>query len=433
MSNSLTFTATGDSFITRTLPQRDRGFEEVSSIIKQAQVRFTNLEVTTHPYEGFPSAFSGGTWAIAPPYVLEDIKDYGFNLIAWANNHTLDYSYGGLEATKKYLDQYRLIHAGVGDNLAEATSPKYLECPTGRVALIAATATFHESWVAGDQRPDIMGRPGINPLRFSTNHVVSKERLEQLKKIADMVDINAQNKLAIKEGFTTEDDENSFMFGKYQFSIGEVEGMVRKPLEKDMQRILKGIVEANQRADYCIVSIHSHEMSGNEKDQPADFIREFAKKCIDAGAHAVIGHGPHILQGIEIYKNRPIFYSLGNFIFHNETVEKLPADFYEKYGLGYEQNTADALSTRTKNGTVGLGVNPNVWESIIPYWTMENGELGELKLYPIELGFDLPSYRMGWPKMSKSTAVLEKLQGLSSPYGTTIKIENSIGYVVLNK
>jgi poly-gamma-glutamate synthesis protein (capsule biosynthesis protein) len=430
MENRMTFAATGDSFITRRLPSQDsQSFKELASLIHQAEVRFTNFEVTAHHFEGFPSAFSGGTWAIADPAVLQDIKAYGFNLVAWANNHTLDYSYGGLEATERYLNQYGFIHAGVGQNLAEASAPRYLECPSGRVALIAVTATFHESWAAGEQRRDLAGRPGVNPLRFETTYVVSPERLEQLKAIAKVTYINAEHNLAVKEGFAVAEDKDSLTFGKYKFVAGNEEGMVTKPLKKDMQRVLDAIDEAKRQADYVLVSLHAHEMEGEDKSRPAEFLKIFTHACIDHGAHAVIGHGPHILRGIEIYKNRPIFYSLGNFIFQNDTVAKLPADFYEKYGLGHTHNVADALDKRSEGNTKGLGVNPDVWESVIPFWTMENGELKELKLFPIELGYGLPRYTRGWPSLTANSHPLEKLKALSEPFGTEINISGRVGIV----
>src|SRR5690625_3591356 len=100
MNNPMSFLATGDSFITRKIPSKENNnFSELVNIINENEFRFTNLEVTTHNFEGFPAAESGGTWSIADPSVLEEIKDFGFNTLAWANNHTLDYSYGGLEAT----------------------------------------------------------------------------------------------------------------------------------------------------------------------------------------------------------------------------------------------------------------------------------------------------------------------------------------------
>lgn len=430
MTNSMTFVATGDSFITRRLPSTDsEDFRNVTKIINQGEFRFTNFEVTAHNFEGFPSAVSGGTWAIAEPGVLADIKSFGFNTLAWANNHTLDYSYGGLEATDKYINQYSFVHAGVGKNLADASAPKYLDCPSGRVALIAATSTFHETWVAGEQRSDVEGRPGINPLRFTTKYTISKEKLEQLKEISTITDINADFNLAVKEGFAVASGVNSFKFGAHDFEVGEDEGKRTKPAERDLERILKSISEAKRQADYVIVSIHSHEMEGEDKSRPAEFIKEFSRTCIDHGAHAVIGHGPHILRGIEIYKERPIFYSLGNFIFQNDTVSKLPHDFYEKYGMGFEENVADAFDKRSDSGKKGLGVNPDVWESVIPFWKMKDGKLEELMLYPIELGFEMPRYKKGWPVLAKTSQALEKLQDLSKPLGTEIEIKNNIGII----
>lgn len=429
MENSLTFVATGDSFITRRVPAGNKSFEEISSLIHSADVRFTNLEVTTHHFEGYPGAVSGGTWAVSPPNVLEDLKNYGFNLVAWANNHTLDYTYGGLEATEEYLNRYGFVHAGVGRNLAFASEPRFLETNSGRVALISATSTFHETAVAGEQRPDMMGRPGINPLRYKTIHKISTEKMTELKQIADAVDINAVEKLRIKEGFQVPRTDGLFSFGKYLFKEDKEEGQETIPFEKDLERIRNSISAAKRQADYVLVSIHAHEMKGERKDQPAEFLEVFAKACIDEGAHAVIGHGPHILRGIEIYKSKPIFYSLGNFIFQNDTVSHLPNDFYEKYGLGHQNNVSDAFDSRSKNNTIGFGSIEDIWLSIIPYWKMTDGELQEIVLYPIELGFEETRYNRGWPSLANRTSILEKLQELSEPYGTKIEIEDGIGRI----
>src|SRR5699024_9889359 len=133
----LTVAATGDSFITRRLPENDDNSNIIYKLMRQADVKFTNLEVTTHDFEGYPSAISGGSWSVAQPDVLYDLKKYGFNLIGWATNHALDFSYGGLKATKKNLDRYQFVHAGAGCNLSEASEPKYLETAHGRVALIS--------------------------------------------------------------------------------------------------------------------------------------------------------------------------------------------------------------------------------------------------------------------------------------------------------
>lgn len=431
MTRPILFAATGDSFITRNLPYKDQAFREVSRLLHRADVRIANLETTVHDNEGYPSAQSGGTWAMSPPSVLHVMKDYGFNLIGWANNHTLDYLYGGLEATERNLNEFGFVHAGAGKNLAEAGAPRYLECESARVALIAATSTFHPWWAAGDQRPDSIGRPGINPMRYIMTHHVHEDRLKQLQAISESTDINAFNKLLIEEGFMNDPGKDIFLFGNSRFVVSDEEGTSTQPHPRDLQRIVKTIHEAKQRADYVIISIHAHEMKGDAKEVPADFLPTFAKACIDAGAHAVVGHGPHLLRGIEIYKNRPIFYSLGDFIFQTEAVTSQPADFYEHYGLDHTHTVADALNAMSANYTRGLCVHREVWESVIPLWKMQDGELVEIELHPIELGFDLPVHRMGWPKISADTRILEDLQALSAPYGTEIKIEGGIGRVLL--
>lgn len=432
MEKTLTFTATGDSFITRRLPTpHSRSFMEIKKLIGHGDFRFTNFEVTTPGKKRMPSAVSGGTWASAHPEVINDLMDYGFNCVAWANNHTLDYLYTGLEKTKNDLEKAGLIHAGAGENLREASAPKYIELPQGRVALIALTTTFHETWIAGEARQEDVGRPGVNGLRVSKQFYTTKENIQHLKDIAAQTDINAQRNLDILEGFFLEDPDGEAVFGGHRFMESQKTGLKRIPNEIDLKRIIAAIHEAKRQADYVVVSIHSHEMQGEDKQRSADFVELISKRFIDEGAHTILGHGPHILRGIEIYKKRPIFYSLGNFIFQNDTVESLPADFYEKYNLSSDRNVADAIDTRSRNNTVGLGVNPLVWESVIPIWKMKQGELVELKLYPIELGFGQERYQKGWPKLSADDSILKVLKNLSEPYKTKIKIENHVGIVEL--
>jgi poly-gamma-glutamate capsule biosynthesis protein CapA/YwtB (metallophosphatase superfamily) len=84
------------------------------------------------------------------------------------------------------------------------------------------------------------------------------------------------------------------------------------------------ISEAKTRADLVIASFHGGEEGPHalwQDDKIEYFLEEnrgnsvaFARAAIDAGADAVIGHGPHVLRAIECYKSRPIVYSLGNFM-----------------------------------------------------------------------------------------------------------------------
>lgn len=64
-----------------------------------------------------------------------------------------------------------------------------------------------------------------------------------------------------------------------------------------------------------------------------------------------IGHGAHVLRGIEIYRDKPIFYSLGNFIAQNETIKHLPSDIYEKLKLPRDATPDRCLRCKMGNAT----------------------------------------------------------------------------------
>ncbi len=430
--SSFSFAATGDAFITRALPANDPHRAQLAALIGSADFRFTNLETTLRRNtDGFPSAQSGGTWATTSPEVLGDLLAYGFNAVAWANNHTLDYSYGALSSTRRALDAAGVAHAGAGETLSEAAAVRYVETPQGRIAFIAATTTFHESWIAGNPRLEVPGRPGVNPLRFTLLHRINAERLAALKAAAELCHINARHNLSVKEGFALPDAEGVVRLGDLLFTEaapGETEGSVSAPHAGDLARLLASVEEARRQADAVVVSIHSHEMKEDAKDRPADFLSIFARKCIDHGAHAVIGHGPHIVRAVEVYQNRPIFYSLGNFIFQNETIATAPADFYQKYGLGADATLADLFDKRSHNDTKGFAINPRIWESVVATWRMEAGELRELTLHPISLGHGEPRHRKGWPRLTDNPSPLEDIRRLSAEFGTEITLSGGLAH-----
>ena len=103
MSDSIRILASGDSFTTRRIPKNYPGRAELQALIEAHDVSFNNLEMTYHYAEGAPAAFSGGTWAMADPTILDDMNALGFNLYNTANNHSMDYGPDGLMATVRHL------------------------------------------------------------------------------------------------------------------------------------------------------------------------------------------------------------------------------------------------------------------------------------------------------------------------------------------
>ena len=88
----------------------------------------------------------------------------------------------------------------------------------------------------------------------------------------------------------------------------------------DAAALAEQIQKAEESCDFTVVYVHW----GIEKNtQPEEYQKTLARQYIDAGADAVIGAHPHVLQGIEFYQGKPIFYSLGNFIFSNGAYETM--------------------------------------------------------------------------------------------------------------
>jgi poly-gamma-glutamate synthesis protein (capsule biosynthesis protein) len=81
---------------------------------------------------------------------------------------------------------------------------------------------------------------------------------------------------------------------------------------RDNDTLAADIQAVRDQVDWVVVNFHWGEELAR---YPAPYQREIGRRAIDAGADLVVGHHPHVLQGAEVYKDRAIVYSLGNFIF----------------------------------------------------------------------------------------------------------------------
>lgn len=156
---------------------------------------------------------------------------------------------------------------------------------------------------------------------------------------------------------------------------------------------------------------------------------------MENGADAYIGHGPHIWRGIEIYQGKPIFYSLGDFIFQNDSVERQPTEFYDLYNLGPDATVSDGLDSRSGHGTRGLAADLRVYQSALPSFSIEDGKISDIVLRPISLGFNFSRGRKGrpyFPDVQEGTQILEHIAELSRAYGTTVHIEQGMGHIPMS-
>ncbi|MBQ1316834.1 MAG: CapA family protein, partial [Lachnospiraceae bacterium] len=318
-------------------------------------------------------------------------------------------------------------------NLDVAAAPAFLETPRGSFGVIGVVSTMmNPAAMAGRQSRRVPGRPGVNGLRVSDSVVVTPEEFDVLDRIIRKSKMNGQWDISRAEGFRPPLPEGTLNFRETSVEKGEETRYVTHPNEKDMQRIERNIISARSQCDCVLVTMHSHEVGLDDKELPADFYIEFAHRCIDAGASAVIGHGPHILRRVEMYKGRPIFYCLGNFVFQEEAQESYPEDMYEKYGVTSDTTIEELALLRTDHHRRGLLMNPKVLEAVIPYVELENDEVKKIELYPVSLGAELEYWQMGLPRPGFGRGILERLNALSVPYGTEIRIrKDGIGEIVL--
>lgn len=421
------FTAAGDALLQQRMPQNYEGFAEVRDFIGRGDARFFNLETTLN-YEGecFASQFSGGTYVRTNPEGFGDLLEYGFNMTSFNNNHAMDFSYDGLLKTLEVIDSYDVVQAGVGRNLDEAAAPRYLATPNGRVALISVNTTFNPAMMAGKQSRRFPGRPGINGLRHTETLIVNAEDFAKIQEITEKTGINFEEKIHIAQGYSKPFPDGICQMGTLRFERGEKAGRVGKCNEEDLARVKKAIFEAQLQANYILISLHHHEMGPGSNELPPDFVEEFAHFCIDAGAHAVIGHGPHLLRPVEVYKNRPIFYSLGDFILQLYSVPVAPEDFYAKQNLTSDSTVHELLAKRSADFSRGLMEDPVMSEAVVPYWEMENGELTKLELLPVICRKQENRSVSGLPVVGEEEKIAERLARLSAAYGVKMTLENGV-------
>jgi poly-gamma-glutamate synthesis protein (capsule biosynthesis protein) len=200
----------------------------------------------------------------APPAMASATRAAGIDVMSFAGNHCLDWGYEGFDDTLAHAAAAGIKLCGAGQALEPARRPVFLQANGQRVAVLAASSILPDGYMAERDRP------GCAPLRALTLY----EQIEH-----DQPGTPARIRSYAHRG--------------------------------DLAALLHCVAEARRKADIVLVSLHwgihmiPHVL--------AEYQLEVAHAVIDAGADAILGHHPHLLKGIEIYRGRPIFYSLGNF------------------------------------------------------------------------------------------------------------------------
>jgi poly-gamma-glutamate capsule biosynthesis protein CapA/YwtB (metallophosphatase superfamily) len=400
----------------------DAGFARVADLFRKADLGFANqegsiLDLTT--FTGYPAAENGGAYLQQDPPMAKAMRGLGLTIVSKANNHATDWGTEGLVATLRHLKAAGLAQAGAGMSEAAARAPGYVETRKGLAALVDTASTFTPMSSAG---PAIVRhgqatqpRPGISALHLREVRLVPAAEIGRLRVLA-ADDYSPPGEARI---------------GDLVLRAWEHDGWTWEIDPGDAAAVIASVRQARAKARFVLFSIHAHETAGHDdkrtpagafepmvthraneapsafEARPAEFEPILFHAAIDAGADAVARTGPHWIQGIEIYKGRPIFYGLGGL-------------FFDRDGR--------------KGHEIAGGVVPfpdEQFESLVPVVTYKGGKASLIRLYPIDMTDERP-VSAGAPHLAdaaRALRILQRAQALSAPFGTTIAIEDGVGVI----
>ena len=189
-----------------------------------------------------------------------------------ANN--VNYGEAAISSSVRRLDEVGVLHTGAGANLAAATAPVVFERGGLRYGILQRSSVY---WPTSHEAGP--SSPGIAVLRGHTAYQVPEYRPRP--------GLPPMNRPGIPPVIVT------WANPKY------------------LKAFTDDIAALRPNVDILIASCH-----WGVGKEVLDYMTEIAHAALDAGADAVIGHGPHYSLPMEMHQGRPIFYGLGSFCFH---------------------------------------------------------------------------------------------------------------------
>lgn len=318
--------ATGDVAPRR--PDPATMFDGVRDALGQGDLVFGQLETTVSD-RGAPASVAKLAMRTSPDTAAA-IRAAGYDVMSFAGNHCLDWGRDAFFDTLEHARAAGLAVCGAGADIAAAREAVIVEIGGTRIAFLAYSSILPQGYWAD------AGRPGCAPMRALTHY-------EQI-----------------------EHDQPGTPARVHTF-----------PDRADLAALRADVRAAKAQADIVAVSIHwgIHFVPS----EIADYQRDVAHAAIDDGADMILGHHPHILKGIEIYRGRPIFYSQGNF-----AIEQPQA--FDPLIL-QSQSFRDLMALNPGIDPTRLHVGPpDGQKSMIARLEIDDGRLTRVSFLPVQIG-----------------------------------------------
>jgi poly-gamma-glutamate capsule biosynthesis protein CapA/YwtB (metallophosphatase superfamily) len=256
----------GDVYVQR--PDPDSTFDYARQYLKSADIVFGNLETVVADPEHLDG---GGHGPRTDEWMLDAYVRAGFNVVNLANNPSMYRGVKGLLRTIEVLDKAGIAHSGGGRNLEEARRAAVVERKGTKVAFVCRTS------VCTVDAPATPKRGGLAVVKVATAYEAPPPLPKEVPGTRPII-----------------------------HTI---------PNPADVAALREDIRTAKGQADVVVVSWHwgISPYSGG-KGELVGYQTEMGRAAVDAGADLVVGHHPHLIQPIEVYKGKVIFYSLANFV-----------------------------------------------------------------------------------------------------------------------
>jgi len=280
------------------------------------------------------------------PGIAAVLRDVGFDALSLAGNHALDFGVAALADTLATLREAGIDACGVGASLEEARAPALIQARGRRVAMLSYCSILPTGYAAE------RSRPGCAPLRAYTHfHHVEPDQPGTPPRVLTFTDPN------------------------------------------DLDALVADVQSARAHADIVLLSIHwgLHFTRATL----ADYQRVVARAAIDAGAHAILGHHPHVLKAIELYRGRPIFYSLGNFaieqpqVFNADIQREQSFRDISRLSTGWQPNAKFITPPDTRHTIIARLEFDD--EGVVTAWLIPcqiDDDSVPIRLYPGDAAFD---------------------------------------------
>lgn len=292
-----------------------------------ADVRTVNLETVVSSL-GMEQAYPGKRFILnSPPGTLAGLEALGVDAVDLANNHGRDFLDRGMDATVAALGTSNVPH--FGEALPEAQPSALVVDANGVKVGMLGWTSVDGSFVNDSYPTEADPVPGASDALWQYEQRMWGYQGVTFAAPMQQRRIGTAWRLFAAAEPTMSRAEAIDAFASLSAVYPELQDWVERRGHGgahmwDATAATRAIADTAKKTDLVVVQLHA---GFQFQPAPSLTVRQMARAAIDAGASVVVCHHPHVLQGVEWYKNKLIVYSLGNFIFDQDFSTTFPSMF----------------------------------------------------------------------------------------------------------